>query len=51
MLKKDYGFDEVFNIFNEIDNKRNKLNEYKPIASNKIDKQIQNASIFENYKS
>ena len=36
--KKDYGFDEVFHVFNEIDSKCNKLNEYKPIASNKIDR-------------
>ena len=35
--KKDYGFDEGFNIFDEIDNKRNKLYEYKTRTSNKID--------------
>ena len=29
VLKKDYGFDEAFNIFVEIDNKCNKLNKYK----------------------
>ena len=27
MLKKDYGFDEAFNFFDKIDNKRNKPNE------------------------
>ena len=37
MLKKQYGFDEAFNIFNKVDNKRNKLNEYHPWAPNKID--------------
>lgn len=36
VLKKDYGFDEVFNTFNGIDNKHNKLNEYKPRTCNKI---------------
>ena len=40
MLKEDYGFDERFNIYNEIENKCNKRNGYKPIASNKINKQI-----------
>ena len=38
MLKIDYRFDELFNVFNEIDNKCIKLNECKPIASNKIDR-------------
>ena len=36
MIKKDYGFDEVFNIFDEIDNKRNKLRKYNPRTNNKI---------------
>ena len=36
VFKKDYGFNESFNIFDEIDKKRNKLNEYKPRAYNKI---------------
>ena len=27
ILKKDYGFHEAFNIFDEVDNKRSKLNE------------------------
>ena len=40
LLKKDHGFDEVFNILNEMDNKRNKRNEYKPITSNNITKKI-----------
>ena len=31
VLKKDYEFDEVFNIFDQIDVNRNKLTEYKPI--------------------
>ena len=31
VLKKDYEFDEVFNIFDEIDVNRNNLTEYKPI--------------------
>ena len=29
VLKKDYGFDETFDIFEELDDKRSKLNEYK----------------------
>ena len=37
VLKKDYGFDEVFNIFNGIDNKHNKLNEYNSRTPNKTD--------------
>ena len=28
VIQKGYGFDEAF-VFDEIDNKRNKLNEYK----------------------
>ena len=35
MLKRDYGFDEAFNIFDGIDSKFNNLNEYKPRTSNK----------------
>ena len=34
--QKVYGFDEVFTIFYEIDNKCNKLNEYNSRISNKI---------------
>ena len=37
MLKKEYGFDEVFNVFYKIDNKGNKLNEYNSRTPNKID--------------
>ena len=37
VLEKEYGFDEVFNIFYKIDNKGNKLNEYNSRAPNKID--------------
>lgn len=36
MLKKDYGFDEAFNIFDAVDNKYNNFYEYKPKTSNKI---------------
>ena len=36
VLKKDHGFDKAFNIFDEIDNNRNKLYEYKPKALNNI---------------
>ena len=36
VLRKDYGFDETFNIFDEIDNMRNRLYAYKPKASNTI---------------
>ena len=38
VFKKYYGFDEIFNIFNETNNKRNKLTQYKPIASKEINK-------------
>ena len=40
MFKKEYGFDGTFNIFNEIDNKRNKLTKYNLRApnNNKIDR-------------
>ena len=41
MLKKDSGFDDAFNIFNEIYNKYNKLNKYKSGATNKINKKMQ----------
>lgn len=37
MLKKEYGLDEVFNVFYKIDNKGNKLNEYNSRAPDKID--------------
>ena len=36
VLEKDYEFDDAFNNFDEIDNKHNKLNEYKPRTCNKI---------------
>ena len=38
VLKKDDGFGEVFNIFNEIDNQCNKLNEYNSRTPDKTDK-------------
>ena len=36
VLEIDYEFDDAFNNFYEIDNKHNKLNEYKPRTCNKI---------------
>ena len=36
VLRKDYGFDEAFNVFDEIKDKHIKLNEYKPSNSDKI---------------
>ena len=36
VLQKDYGLDKVHNIFNEIYDKCNRLNEYQSIASNEI---------------
>ena len=36
MLRKDYGFDEVFNIFDEKYKKCDNLNKYKACACNKI---------------
>ena len=38
MLKKDYGFDEVFNIFDEIDNNCHELHKYNPRISNMINR-------------
>ena len=38
VIKKDYGFDKVFNIFHEIDNNCHKLHEYNPTTFNKINK-------------
>ena len=37
MLKKGYGFSEVLNLSNELDNNGNKLNEYNPITHDKTD--------------
>ena len=34
--KKDYGFDEAFNIFDKIDHRSKKTYEYKPRSSNEI---------------
>ena len=42
-------FDQAFNIFDGIDNKCNKLNEYKPRTSNKINAEKRNARVIENY--
>ena len=36
VLKKDYGFDEAFSIFDKIYNKRNKLNKCNSSSSNKV---------------
>ena len=36
--KKDYGFDEAINTFDEINNRRNKLHAYKPSTSNKVNR-------------
>ena len=36
VLKKDYAFDKVSEIFEEIDNNSNKLNEYNPRTSDMI---------------
>lgn len=36
MLRRNYVFDETFNIFDEIDNKRNKLNEYEPRSDKNV---------------
>ena len=38
VIKKDYGFDKVFNIFHEIDNNCHKLHEYNPTTFNKINR-------------
>ena len=38
MLKKDYGFDQLFNFFDEIYNNRHKIQLYNPTSSNMIKK-------------
>ena len=38
MLKKDYEFDEVFNIFDELDDNRCYFHKYNPRTSNVITK-------------
>ena len=38
MLKKDYGLDKIFNIFDEIDDSRYKLHMYNPRTSNMINR-------------
>ena len=38
VLKKDYGFDEVFNIFNKIDNNHHELHKYNPRTSYMINR-------------
>ena len=51
ILKKLYRFDETFNTFDDLENKRNKLNEYKPRTSNKINTKnvmIEHLKIIEN---
>ena len=46
--KTIYGFDETFNNLDDIGNKHNKLNEYKPMtSSNTKNVMLQH---FENYK-
>ena len=50
VLKIDSEFDEAFNIFDEIDNKRNKLYNYKRRSSNKINTKKYNARVLENYR-
>ena len=36
MFKKDYKFDEAFNLFDKIHDKCNKHNEYRPKSDNNI---------------
>ena len=38
MLKRDYGFDEAFDIFEEMNNNHHKLNGYNPGTSNIINR-------------
>ena len=40
MIEKDYGFDEVFDIFCEIDINCHELSECNPRIVNKIDKKM-----------
>ena len=38
VIKRGYRFDEIFNIFDEIDNNLNNLYAYKPLVPKKINK-------------
>ena len=40
VLKKDYGFVEIFSVLDEINNKHNKLYDYKPRTPNKINTKL-----------
>ena len=44
VLKKDYRFNEVFNIFDEIDINRHQFRKYNPRTSNMIYRKINNAN-------
>ena len=48
-MKKDCGFYEVFNIFDEIDNNCNKLDGYNPRTLNKINTKSWNPAVSKNY--
>ena len=41
MLKKDYGFDKVFNIFDEIDNNCFELHKFNPRNLNMINRKYE----------
>ena len=49
VLKKDYEFDEEFDIFDEIDNICYVLNVYNPRTIDKINTRKWNAKVCENY--
>ena len=46
---KDCGFEEVFDIFDEIDIIHHELNQYNPRTVNKINIRKRNAIVFKNY--
>ena len=49
VMKKNCGFYEVFNIFDEIDNNCNKLDGYNPRTLNKINTKNWNPAVSKNY--
>ena len=49
VLRKDYGFDEVFNISDETDNNRHVLHKYNSRTSNMINRKNEMLEYLKNY--
>ena len=49
VLKKHYGFDDVFNMFHGIDNNCHELHKYNHRTSNMINRKNEIARVSENY--